>query len=239
MKKVILPLFLIGLALASCNKKGGTFGSGGTVTDSLSYALGFTIGQDIRTKMAGAGMTEDIDLKEFMRAFAVALDSMPGALNEMQMKEVVTRKSLEMRAKQISERSKQFEAQQAQGQAFLAENAKRPGVVTTASGLQYEIVQAGKGPKPTANDKVKVAYRGTLMDGTEFDNSANHGGSVEFMAGEVIPGWTEALQLMPVGSKWKIWLPYEIAYGERGAGEDIPPYATLLFDIELIDIVKK
>ncbi len=121
------------------------------------------------------------------------------------------------------------------GAAFLAENAKKAGIVTTASGLQYEIVRQGTGPKPRATDTVKVNYVGTLLDGTEFDNSANNGGPASFPVDQVIPGWTEGLQLMPVGSKFTFWIPAKLAYGTKGApGSPIKPDATLKFDVELL-----
>ncbi len=124
----------------------------------------------------------------------------------------------------------------AEGEAFLAENAKRPEVTVLESGLQYEVLKQGKGKKPTAESTVKVHYAGTLLDGTEFDSSYKRGEPATFGVTQVISGWTEALQLMPVGSKWKLYIPYNLAYGERGAGQDIPPYATLVFEVELLGI---
>lgn len=121
------------------------------------------------------------------------------------------------------------------GKDFLNKNKKRDGVDTTASGLQYEIIKAGDGPKPTLNDKVTVHYEGTLIDGDKFDSSYDRGQPASFGLTQVIKGWTEVLQLMPKGSTWKVYIPYELGYGERGAGRDIPPYATLIFKIELID----
>ena len=124
------------------------------------------------------------------------------------------------------------------GQAFLAENAKKPGVVTTASGLQYTIVTEGSGEKPSATDQVKVHYHGTLLDGTIFDSSVQRGEPIVLGVGNVIAGWTEALQLMPVGSKWKLFIPSELAYGDNQAGPSIGPGSTLIFDVELSEIVK-
>ena len=125
------------------------------------------------------------------------------------------------------------------GEAFLAENAKRQGVKTTASGLQYKILTAGTGDIPTATDRVKVNYEGRLIDGTVFDSSYKRNQPATFACNQVIKGWTEALTMMPVGSKWQLYIPYELAYGERGAGEDIKPYSALIFDVELVDIIKK
>jgi FKBP-type peptidyl-prolyl cis-trans isomerase len=124
------------------------------------------------------------------------------------------------------------------GNEFLEENKSRPGVITTESGLQYEVLTEGTGPKPTQEDQVRVHYHGTLIDGTVFDSSVERGEPAVFGVGQVIPGWTEALLLMPVGSKWKIYLPASIAYGERGAGNDIGPNSALIFEVELLEIVK-
>ena len=126
----------------------------------------------------------------------------------------------------------------AEGEAFLAENAKREGVFVTESGLQYEVVTMGEGEKPTAESTVKVHYHGTLIDGTVFDSSVQRGEPIEFPLGGVIKGWTEGLQLMPIGSKFILYIPYQLAYGERGAGELIAPYSALIFEVELLDIVK-
>ena len=125
-----------------------------------------------------------------------------------------------------------------QNEAFLAKNKEKAGVTTTASGLQYEVIKMGTGPKPTAQNTVKVNYVGTLIDGTEFDSSVKRNEPATFPVSGVIPGWTEALQLMPVGSKFKLFLPSTIAYGANGAGEVIKPYSTLIFEVELLEIVK-
>ncbi len=126
----------------------------------------------------------------------------------------------------------------AQNEEFLAKNKEKPGVIVTPSGLQYEVIKMGTGPKPTAESTVKVHYVGTLIDGTEFDSSVKRNEPATFPVSGVIPGWTEALQLMPVGSKFKLYLPESIAYGANGAGEIIKPYSTLIFDVELLEIVK-
>ncbi len=123
-----------------------------------------------------------------------------------------------------------------EGEKFLAENAKKQGVFTTASGLQYEVIKMGDGPKPKATDKVKTHYHGTLINGKVFDSSVERGEPISFPLANVIPGWTEALQLMPVGSKFRLFIPYQLAYGERGAGADIKPYSALIFEVELLGI---
>jgi FKBP-type peptidyl-prolyl cis-trans isomerase FklB len=122
------------------------------------------------------------------------------------------------------------------GKKFLADNSKRENVITLPSGLQYEIMKAGEGPKPNLEDKVTTNYHGTLIDGTVFDSSVDRGEPASFPVNGVIKGWTEALQLMPVGSKWKLFVPYDLAYGERGTGPQIGPYTTLIFEVELISI---
>jgi FKBP-type peptidyl-prolyl cis-trans isomerase FklB len=125
-----------------------------------------------------------------------------------------------------------------EGQAFLDSNKKQPGVIETASGLQYKVIKEGTGPKPAAGDKVKVHYQGSLLNGKIFDSSIQRGEPITFGVNEVIAGWTEALQLMPVGSKWQLFIPSELGYGDAGGGADIKPGSTLLFDVELLEIVK-
>ena len=133
--------------------------------------------------------------------------------------------------------AQQAKAQSKIGEIFLAENAKKDGITVTESGLQYEIITTGTGTKPTAQSRVKTHYHGTLIDGTVFDSSVQRGEPIDFPVGGVIAGWTEALQLMPVGSKWRLYIPHNLAYGERGAGPTIAPYSALIFDVELLDIV--
>lgn len=134
--------------------------------------------------------------------------------------------------------SEQFAAIQTQNQKFLEENKKKPNVVTLPSGLQYEVLTPGNGPKPKANDTVTVNYKGSLIDGKQFDSSYDRNEPLTLELNNVIPGWTEGLQLMPVGAKYRFYIPYQLGYGERGAGQDIPPYSTLIFDIELLKIGK-
>jgi len=154
----------------------------------------------------------------------------------------VPRPELEEAFRTIGTRMQEKMEQKAKAQAkvgdiFLAENAKKEGVTVTPSGLQYEVITAGTGEKPTAKSRVKTHYHGTLIDGTVFDSSVQRGEPIDFPVGGVIAGWTEALQLMPVGSKWRLYIPHNLAYGERGAGPTIPPYSALIFDVELLEIV--
>jgi FKBP-type peptidyl-prolyl cis-trans isomerase FklB len=144
-----------------------------------------------------------------------------------------------MREKQQAKMQVAGDANKKEGEAFLADNKSKEGVVALPSGLQYKVLKEGNGPKPTATDSVVCNYRGTLINGTEFDSSTKHGGPATFPVNGVIKGWTEALQLMPVGSKWQLFVPSDLAYAERGAGADIGPNATLIFEVELVSIQNK
>jgi len=191
----------------------------------FSYAFGVEIGSNLKTV--------GVDSLAY-NVFATALEEAFNGKERISTQEARTevQKSIqelqEKQAKKLSE----------EGTLFLKENGKRAEVVTTSSGLQYEILTKGNGVKPIASDKVKVHYEGKLINGTIFDSSIERGEPVVFGVSQVIPGWTEALQLMPVGSKWKVFIPYDIAYGERGAGQSIPPYSTLIFEVELLSIEK-
>ena len=143
----------------------------------------------------------------------------------------------EINAEITQRREEEAKVLAAEGESFLAENAKRAEVTVTASGLQYEVLTTGEGEKPTAESKVRTHYHGTLINGDVFDSSYDRGEPAEFPVGGVIKGWTEALQMMPVGSKWRLYVPHDLAYGERGAGASIAPYSTLIFDVELLAIV--
>ena len=160
-------------------------------------------------------------------------------LTEDEAKAVLTEVQTEVRKQQQEKAKEAADKNKAEGDAFLAANKTKEGVVTLPSGLQYKILKAGTGPKPTATDTVVCNYRGTLINGTEFDSSDKHGQAATFGVGQVIKGWTEALQLMPVGSKWQLFIPSSLAYQERGAGADIGPNATLIFDVELLSIQEK
>ena len=195
--------------------------------ERLSYMLGYRIGFSLR----GQGM-QDIDPAVLAGAIEDALDQRDPRLTaeEMQAAEA------EYRAGLASTQAREAEANLAAGQAFLASNAENEGVVEMPGGLQYRILRAGEGPKPAADDRVVVHYRGRLLDGTEFDSSYRRGEPAEFMVGGVIRGWQEALQAMPKGSRWEVWIPAALAYGERGAGGAIGPNQILHFEIELIEV---
>lgn len=200
--------------------------------DSVSYAIGVLVAQNFKSQNV------TLDPAQVQKGFAAVMSNASQLLDNNTCQTVVNSFMMKNQEKAMAEEAKKYEPIKLEGEKFLAENKKRSGVVTTASGLQYEIVKAGDGPKPTANDKVKTHYHGTLIDGTVFDSSVSRGEPVTFPVGGVIPGWVEALQLMPVGSKWKLYIPQNLAYGQRGAGEKIKPYTALVFEVELISIEK-
>jgi FKBP-type peptidyl-prolyl cis-trans isomerase len=205
-----------------------------TEKDSLSYALGVNIGASITQQIQGfPGETPDTDL--LVKGFTDAFKGEPEANMPIKGNEEAVA-FLEKYFSKSQEKAG-LENREA-GEKFLAENQKRTGVFTTESGLQYEVLAEGTGESPTASNNVTVHYRGTLIDGTEFDSSYSRNEPATFGVTQVIPGWTEALQLMKIGSKWKIYLPYTIAYGERGAGQMIKPYSALIFEVELLGIGK-
>ncbi len=239
MKKYVLPLALISIvSLQACNDEAAETSAVKadatvaleTSAQRLSYGIAYGLG----SRMAADSVPMDMD------AFTAGMrDALEGAEPRLTQEEIAA----EMKAYQEKAVAEQQAAQAvvgdsntAEGAAFLAENAKKEGVTVTDSGLQYEVLQAGDGAIPTAEDTVEVHYRGTLIDGTEFDSSYKRNQTASFGVTQVIPGWVEALQLMPVGSKWKLAIPSELAYGAGGAGGSIGPNATLLFEVELVSI---
>ena len=199
--------------------------------DSLSYSLGVLLAQNLKSQGFGK-----VDEASFQAAFHDVMSGKEPAIDVQQCNTVIQEYMQEQQKVKDAEQQKQFESVIAEGKAFLEANAKREGVVTLPSGLEYEVLVAGDGPKPTAKDKVTVHYHGTLIDGTVFDSSVERGQPATFGVGQVISGWTEALQLMPLGSKWKLYIPYDLAYGSRAAGPTIGPYSTLVFEVELLKI---
>ena len=193
----------------------------------LSYGVGLQIGQSLRRQ----GLDE-IDAAALAAALEDVYAGRPPRLTLEQMQAA----QAEYQAESAARQGRQAEANLAAGRAFLASNAENEGVVETPDGLQYRVLRAGEGATPTAEDRVVVHYRGRLLDGTEFDSSYGRGEPTEFMLGAVIQGWQAALQLMPVGSHWEVWIPAELAYGERGAGGSIGPNQALHFEIELLEI---
>jgi len=168
-----------------------------------------------------------------------ALSGAKPAMTDDEVKSTLTELRTQLQQKQAAVTKEASEKNKKEGEAFLATNKGKEGVTTLPSGLQYKILQEGTGKKPQATDTVQCNYRGTLIDGTEFDSSTKHGGPATFPVNGVIKGWTEALQLMPVGSKWQLFIPSDLAYGDRGAGGNIGPGATLIFEVELVSIQEK
>ncbi len=192
--------------------------------DKISYALGLSMGQNLM----GSGV-EKLNYQDFALGIEDVLSHSQPKISYQEAQQVLNTFFQELEAKVAG-------AAKADGEKFLAENAKREGVKVTASGLQYEILEPSLGQKPKATDTVRVHYEGTLIDGTVFDSSYRRGESISFPLNGVIKGWTEGLQLMSIGSKYKFFIPYQLAYGERGAGASIPPYAALIFTVELLGI---
>jgi len=192
-----------------------------------SYAIGRNIGMNLKQQDL------QLDTEQLLKGMKDALGGQPSLLTDAEMEQTLGALQQEMQAKQQATTAAAGAKAAKEGEAFLAANAAKPGVVTLPSGLQYKVVTAGTGKKPAATDTVVVHYRGTLTDGTEFDSSYKRNQPAKFKVNQVIPGWTEALQLMPVGSKWQLVIPAKLAYGERGAGGAIPPNAVLVFEVEL------
>ena len=192
--------------------------------DKISYALGLSMGQNLM----GSGV-EKLNYQDLALGIEDVLTHQQPKISYQEAQQVLNQFFQELEAKVAG-------AAKAEGEKFLAENAKREGVKVTASGLQYEILEPSLGQKPEATDTVRVHYEGTLIDGTVFDSSYRRDESITFPLNGVIAGWTEGLQLMSIGSKYKFFIPYQLAYGERGAGQSIPPYAALIFTVELLGI---
>ena len=204
-----------------------------TPKDKLSYSIGMNIGKSLKRDSV------DVDTAILFRAIKDALAGGQPLMTDQEVQATLTNLQGELRKRQEQEMQQQAETNKKQGDAFLAANKTKDGVVALPSGLQYKILQEGQGPKPTATDSVTVNYRGTLLDGTEFDSSYKRGQPVSFPVGGIIKGWSEALQLMAVGSKWQLFVPADLAYGSRGAGPAIGPNATLVFEVELLSIQPK
>ncbi len=202
-----------------------------TDKDKFSYALGMNFGEKFRQQ----GL--ELDPAVFAKAFAESFNGGQTAITDQEMQAVLTAAAQEIRKKQTAQQAEKGAAAQKEGEVFLAANKTKEGVVTLPSGLEYKILKAGTGEKPTLDDTVVCNYKGTLINGTEFDASEKHGGPASFPVKGVIAGWTEALQLMPVGSRWQLFVPSNLAYGAQGPG-DIGPNATLIFEVELVSIQK-
>ncbi len=198
--------------------------------DKVSYSIGLDIGSTLKRQLI------DVNAELLSNGIKDGLSGSKPLMTDEEVKETMAAFQKDMTAKQAAAKKETGEKNAAEGKKFLAENKGKAGVKTTASGLQYKVLKEGSGPMPKATDTVKVNYRGTTIDGTEFDSSYKRGQPASFPVNRVIKGWTEALQLMKPGSKYQLVIPADLAYGERGAGSDIGPNATLLFEVELIEI---
>jgi FKBP-type peptidyl-prolyl cis-trans isomerase FklB len=231
MKKIVT--LSIVLSLVGCNQNNVETNNVtlSTEIDSVSYAIGSTVGKNISNDFP------EFNLEAFNLAIKDEMDtSITTKIDPMMGQKVIQAFFAKKQKAQKEMEKTSFESVIAEGEDFLSSNGQRDGVVTLESGLQYEVLIEGNGPKPSLTDKVETHYHGTLLDGTVFDSSVDRGETISFPVNGVISGWTEALQLMPVGSKWKLFIPYNLAYGESGAGPAIGPYSTLIFDVELIAI---
>ena len=199
--------------------------------DKLSYALGIGIG----SQLAGMGAKE-LNIDDFAQAIKDVISGSELKVDNAEAQPLVQNFFQEQEAKQQAAAAEAGKAAKEAGETFLAENGKKEGVVTLPSGLQYQVLKEGNGKKPSATDQVVCHYEGTLIDGTIFDSSYKRNEPATFGLNQVIPGWTEGVQLMQEGAKYRFFIPYKLAYGERGAGAQIPPFAALVFDVELIEV---
>jgi FKBP-type peptidyl-prolyl cis-trans isomerase len=204
-----------------------------TEKDKVSYMVGMQVGSSL------APIKDEIDLAVVLKAIESTLKGDAPALSQEEAMTVQKAFAERLQAKRAAETQVAAGKNKTEGEAFLAKNKSAAGVKSTASGLQYKVEKEGTGPKPALTDTVKVHYTGTLLDGTKFDSSVDRGEPAQFALNAVIPGWTEALQLMNVGSKYTLWIPSNLAYGDRGTPGPIGPNAALKFDVELIEIVKQ
>lgn len=204
-----------------------------STSDSVSYAVGILVAQNF--KFQGV----QLDPTWIAKGFESVNAGTNPLMDLAKCQQVVNDFMQKVQAKAQAEQEKKNEPNRLAGEQFLATNKTKEGVMTTASGLQYQIIQAGNGPKPGTADQVKVHYHGTLIDGTVFDSSVQRGEPITFPVTGVIPGWVEALQLMPQGSKWKLFIPQQLAYGNRQAGDKILPFSALIFEVELLEVIRQ
>ena len=199
--------------------------------DKLSYALGLGIGRQL-SQMGAA----DLNIDDFAQAVKDMIDGKEPQVATAEAQQIVEDFFRKQEERQRAEAAEKYKGAKSEGEKYLSENAKKEGVVTLPSGLQYQVLKEGDGKSPKATDKVVCHYEGMLIDGTMFDSSVQRGEPATFPLNGVIAGWTEGLQLMKEGAKYRFFIPYQLGYGERGAGASIPPFATLVFDVELIEV---
>lgn len=216
-------------------KESAPQGQGQTELTTFSEKLSYVAGQDIGRSLQGRGA--DMDLAIVFRGIEDAFSGKEPLVTADEAAAIKQEYAAKLREERAAKMKEEGEKNRQEGEAFLAENSKKPGVVTTKSGLQYLVLEEGKGPKPVETDQVKVHYKGTLLDGTEFDSSYKRGRPANFALNRVIRGWTEGLQLMSPGGKYRFFIPADLGYGARGSGPKIGPNATLIFDVELVEIL--
>ncbi len=226
---MVLLMFVVGCAAEEVKVAPAALD---TPKSRISYTIGVNIGQDFKSQKM------DVDTDILLLGLKDSLEGKELKLTDEEMISEIQAFQEEMQKKMVAEMEAAAGDNKTAGETFLTDNATKEGVVVTESGLQYKILEPGEGDSPQAADVATVHYRGTLIDGTQFDSSYDRGQPATFPVGGVIAGWTEALQLMKPGAKWQLFIPSELAYGERGAGQDIGPNATLLFDVELISVEK-
>jgi FKBP-type peptidyl-prolyl cis-trans isomerase len=231
----MLAVAAAALIAAACAKTGDQAPAAGELTtdaQKFGYAIGVDLGKSLKQ------VEGDVDVAALKTGLDEALSGKEPRLNDKERQEIKTTVAKKIQAKQLEERTAKAAKAKEEGEKFLAENAKKAGVKTTASGLQYEALQEGSGDSPTKDDQVTVQYKGTLINGEVFDSSYERNKPVTFPLGNVIPGWTEGLQLMKPGAKYKLYIPSTLGYGERGAGAKIGPNETLIFEVELVAVEK-
>ncbi len=235
MKNVLLVMTVLVLSSVACSRQApqAPIEELKTPDEKLSYAIGLEIGTSLKN------LPTEIDFAVLIRAVEDGLKGKEPLLTQQEALEIKQEFGKKVHEERTRKRMELAEKNRKDGEAFLAENKKKEGVVTTESGLQYAVLHQGEGPTPKATDRVKVHYRGTLIDGTEFDSSYKRGKPATFSLKGVVAGWTEALQLMKVGSKYRLFIPSELAYGQRGRGPTIGPNAVLIFELELLEIEEK
>ncbi len=228
-----LTAIVLSVIVMSCQPSGsGRDVELNTMADSAGYAIGILVGENNKQQIESAPGGDSINLEAMAAGFRTVAIGEEGKITVEQADQII-------RTYFESQNVRQGQLNLEAGNAFLERNKEREEVKVTESGLQYEVLEEGDGPTPDAGDQVRVHYHGTTIDGTVFDSSVDRGEPAVFGVGQVIPGWTEALQMMPVGAKWKLYIPSDLAYGERGAGGDIGPNTVLIFDVELLEIVKE
>jgi FKBP-type peptidyl-prolyl cis-trans isomerase len=232
----ILPFALVCVVVSACGQQGQKeITELTTEVQKGSYALGM----DVASYLTRMGLKEEVDLEAIVRGLRDGVAGTDSLMTAPELARAMQEFQMRAQTKAMEKQQAEAAANTQKGETFLADNKNKPGVQTTATGLQYRVITEGNGPKPKASDTVTVNYRGTLIDGTQFDSSYDRGEPISFPLSGVIPGWTEGVQLMSVGSKYEFFIPGDLAYGERSPGPNIPPNSTLIFEVELLSIGEK